>query len=85
MTLRFADNAITSDVVNARAQRWENSDRIGVAEGQPEFFWTVTGWTDEHSQDRIFDRNQAITAMTILEEQATGGDPDLIASLMAEL
>jgi hypothetical protein len=42
-------------------------------------------WVMSERPGRLLDRNQAITAMTIAELRATGGDETLIAALEAEL
>lgn len=82
MSLMIGDNRITSDEVPAVAQRWENT-REEAAYGGPEFYWTVTGgvWGD-----RAFDRDQAISAMTIMEELVRQQpNAALVESLRSEL
>ena len=57
------------------------SSDVGETASLRDGLWFVTGWPG-----RAMDRNQAITAMTIAEEQARP-EPDrlLLASLEAEL
>lgn len=70
MTLRITDNYITSDEVGERAVR-------GVVTGR----WHVYSYPH-----RPFDRNQAITAMTLAEERARANpNTALISSLEDEL
>lgn len=51
--------------------RMTSEDFDTVAERQPDGSWTVTGYLG-----RAFDRNQAITAMTLAEALATNPPPD---------
>lgn len=77
MTLTITDTEITSDLTSARAEFRPHASADGSGA------WVVYGspWAA-----RLFDRNQAITAMTIAEEQ-TRAEPNraLIESLTGEL
>jgi len=78
MTLHITDAEITSDQVGQTA--YQRNGR-----------WYITGPTFEDLKDltrpgRSFDRNQAISAMTIAEEEARPApDQLLIESLRSEL
>jgi hypothetical protein len=61
MTLHITDTLITSDVTHHTATKGESG-------------WTVTWWNPAKLGERTFDRNAAITAMSLAEEVAKGRD-----------
>jgi hypothetical protein len=75
MTLRITNDSITSDETEASAE----FRSAAAADGGG-------GWVVSARTARLLSRDQAITAMTIIEEQARP-EPDrlLIASLESEL
>jgi hypothetical protein len=77
MALTITDTEITSDLTGARAEYRPHAS----ADGNGAWVVYPSPWAA-----RLFDRNQAITAMTIAEERARP-EPDqaLIASLESEL
>jgi hypothetical protein len=69
VTLTIADTLITSDVTDARAElRPDATADRGRYGGNA---WVVS-WIPE----RLFDRNQAITAMTLAERVSAGAAED---------
>jgi hypothetical protein len=79
MTLRITDTEITSDEVSQRAE-W-NAARAADGNGA----WVILGAARPLAA-RCFDRNGAITAMTLFEEQARENpNAVLISSLESEL
>jgi hypothetical protein len=83
MTLTITDTLITSDEVGERAEFRQHA----AADGRGA--WVIFAGPAEFARGyygRLFDRNQAITAMTVLEEQARPQpNAALIASLESEL
>lgn len=80
MSLRPTGTRITSDEVDAVAERQDNIRSL-VALGDPETFWTVTT-----QPGRRLDYNQAISAMTLAEELARPNPNELLVeSLRGEL
>jgi hypothetical protein len=78
MALTITETEITSDEIGAYA-RWSQH---AAADGSGA--WVVYG--DGRWDGRLFDRNQAISAMTLEEEKASPApDQALIASLESEL
>ena len=77
MSLTITDRLITSDLTEARAEFHPHA----AADGDGA--WVVFG---TRYASRLFDRNQAISAMTIAEELTRAEpDPVLIVSLESEL
>ncbi len=72
LNLRISDDLITLDI---------NGKTAGMAKRPHDGSWQVTGWTQP------FDRNQAITELTITELTANGlsSDHPLITALREEL
>jgi hypothetical protein len=79
MALEITGTRIASDEVSAYAEWRQHAAANG------EGAWVVFG-ADTKMGGRLFDRNQAITAMTLEEEKARPvPDQALIASLASEL
>jgi hypothetical protein len=77
MALRITDTEITSDEIGTRAAFRQHA----AADGNGAWVVYAVPYAG-----RLFDRNQAITAMTIAEEKARPApNQALIASLQAEL
>jgi hypothetical protein len=79
MALKITDTEITSDEVSAYAE-W-SPNRAAAGDGA----WVINGVSGKLASS-CFDRNQAISAMTILEERARPNPRLLlIKSLESEL
>ena len=66
MTLSIKETSITSDLTPHTADLIDLTDLLAG--------WSVSWWNPEKLGDRVFDRNAAITAMSIAEEVAKGRD-----------
>jgi hypothetical protein len=72
MAIKIDDDLMTLEM---------NDITIAVAKRRPGGWWDVTNWP------RFFDRNQAITALTVTEmlEKGYGSDHPLVSALREEL
>lgn len=61
MTLLISETLISSDLTHHTATKGESG-------------WTVSWWDSAKLGERVFDKNHAITAMSLAEEVAKGRD-----------